>query len=128
MSGELTLDAYLPYRLSVASNAVSGLIARAYRLLADVALHGSRYEDARASFEEAIRRFDELGAEEPAATSRLLYVTLLLQLDRREAALHHAARLRDYLRRAPAGWPYHREAEQALRLLDESATATEHER
>jgi DNA-binding MarR family transcriptional regulator len=26
----LTLDAYLPYRLSVASNAVSGLIARAY--------------------------------------------------------------------------------------------------
>jgi len=33
MSGddaELKLDAYLPYRLSVASNAVSGLIARAY--------------------------------------------------------------------------------------------------
>ncbi len=27
---ELRLDAYLPYRLSVASNAVSGLIARAY--------------------------------------------------------------------------------------------------
>ena len=26
----LKLDAYLPYRLSVASNAVSGLIARAY--------------------------------------------------------------------------------------------------
>ncbi|MFN9926969.1 MAG: hypothetical protein ACK53I_08530, partial [Phenylobacterium sp.] len=32
MSGEsgLELDQYLPYRLSVASNAVSGLIARAY--------------------------------------------------------------------------------------------------
>jgi DNA-binding MarR family transcriptional regulator len=29
-NGRLTLDAYLPYRLSVASNAVSGLIARAY--------------------------------------------------------------------------------------------------
>jgi DNA-binding MarR family transcriptional regulator len=29
-SGPLKLDAYLPYRLSVASNAVSGLIARAY--------------------------------------------------------------------------------------------------
>ena len=28
--GALKLDAYLPYRLSVASNAVSGLIARAY--------------------------------------------------------------------------------------------------
>jgi DNA-binding MarR family transcriptional regulator len=28
--GELKLDSYLPYRLSVASNAVSGLIARAY--------------------------------------------------------------------------------------------------
>jgi len=28
--GRLTLDDYLPYRLSVASNAVSGLIARAY--------------------------------------------------------------------------------------------------
>ena len=28
--GTLRLDAYLPYRLSVASNAVSGLIARAY--------------------------------------------------------------------------------------------------
>jgi DNA-binding MarR family transcriptional regulator len=27
----LRLDAYLPYRLSVASNAVSGLIARAYQ-------------------------------------------------------------------------------------------------
>jgi DNA-binding MarR family transcriptional regulator len=29
--GNLKLDAYLPYRLSVASNAVSGLIARAYQ-------------------------------------------------------------------------------------------------
>lgn len=29
-TGELKLDAYLPYRLSVASNAVSRLIARAY--------------------------------------------------------------------------------------------------
>ena len=29
--GALRLDAYLPYRLSVASNAVSGLIARAYQ-------------------------------------------------------------------------------------------------
>jgi DNA-binding MarR family transcriptional regulator len=29
-TGALKLDAYLPYRLSVASNAVSGLIARAY--------------------------------------------------------------------------------------------------
>jgi DNA-binding MarR family transcriptional regulator len=29
--GELRLDAYLPYRLSVASNAVSGLISRAYQ-------------------------------------------------------------------------------------------------
>ncbi len=29
--GQLRLDAYLPYRLSVASNAVSGLIARAYQ-------------------------------------------------------------------------------------------------
>src|SRR5246127_1165453 len=28
---DLKLDAYLPYRLSVASNAVSGLIARAYQ-------------------------------------------------------------------------------------------------
>ena len=93
-----------------------------------MALHGSRYEDARASFEEAIRRLDELGAEELAATSRLRYVTLLLQLDRRETALRHAARLRDYLRRAPADWPYHPEAEQALRLLGESATATERER
>ena len=27
---DLRLDSYLPYRLSVASNAVSGLIARAY--------------------------------------------------------------------------------------------------
>jgi len=30
-AGELRLDAYLPYRLSVASNAVSGLIARSYQ-------------------------------------------------------------------------------------------------
>jgi DNA-binding MarR family transcriptional regulator len=29
--GELRLDDYLPYRLSVASNAVSGLIAKAYQ-------------------------------------------------------------------------------------------------
>lgn len=29
--GRLELDTYLPYRLSVASNAVSGLIARAYQ-------------------------------------------------------------------------------------------------
>jgi DNA-binding MarR family transcriptional regulator len=31
IASELKLDAYLPYRLSVASNAVSGLIARAYQ-------------------------------------------------------------------------------------------------
>jgi DNA-binding MarR family transcriptional regulator len=31
VDGDLKLDAYLPYRLSVASNAVSGLIARAYQ-------------------------------------------------------------------------------------------------
>jgi DNA-binding MarR family transcriptional regulator len=30
-ASELLLDSYLPYRLSVASNAVSGLIARAYQ-------------------------------------------------------------------------------------------------
>ncbi len=30
-AGGLRLDAYVPYRLSVASNAVSGLIARAYQ-------------------------------------------------------------------------------------------------
>ena len=30
VEGRLQLDSYLPYRLSVASNAVSGLIARAY--------------------------------------------------------------------------------------------------
>ena len=33
MSGELKLDAYLPYRLSVASNAVSALIATRYEAL-----------------------------------------------------------------------------------------------
>jgi len=101
------------------------LVARAYRLLADVALHGSRYEDARVSYEEAIRRFDEVGADELAATSRLLYINLLLQLNRREAAIRHAAWLRGYLDRAPPSWPYHGETAQTLRLFDESGTESE---
>lgn len=101
------------------------LIARAYRLRADAALHGSRYEDARLSYEEAIRRLDQLGAEQMAATTRLLYVNLLLQLNRREAAVRHVDRLRGYLAHAPASWPYHAEAARTLRLFDGSATEGE---
>ena len=96
------------------------MLARAYRLIADAALHASRYEEARANYEEAIRRLDQLGSDEEAAITRALYVTLLLQLGRRPAAKRHAESLRAYLARAPADWSYHQEAEQAVRLYEQA--------
>ncbi|WNG27658.1 toll/interleukin-1 receptor domain-containing protein [Cystobacter fuscus] len=59
-----------------------GLVAEAYRLLGDANLHGSHYEDARLNYAEAIRRFDALGLLRKAAKTRLLLLTMLLQLGR----------------------------------------------
>jgi tetratricopeptide (TPR) repeat protein len=56
------------------------LVAEAYRLLGDASLHGSHYEDARLNYAEAIRRYDALGFLRKAAKTRLLLLTMLLQL------------------------------------------------
>ena len=56
------------------------LVAEGYRVLGDTALHGSFYEEARMSYEEAIRRYDSLGDTGPTARTRTLLVTLLMQL------------------------------------------------
>ncbi|HYO59998.1 TIR domain-containing protein [Archangium sp.] len=61
---------------------VPSLVAEGYRLLGDAALHGSFYEEARMSYEEAIRRYDGLKEHRRAAQTRALLVTLLLQLGR----------------------------------------------
>jgi tetratricopeptide (TPR) repeat protein len=58
------------------------LVAEAYRLLGDASLHGSHYEDARLNYAEAIRRYDALRFLRKAAKTRLLLLTMLLQLGR----------------------------------------------
>jgi tetratricopeptide (TPR) repeat protein len=58
------------------------LVAEAYRLLGDANLHGSHYEDARLNYAEAIRRYDALGFHRKAAKTRLLLLTMMLQLGR----------------------------------------------
>jgi tetratricopeptide (TPR) repeat protein len=73
------------------------LVAEGYRLLGDTALHGSFYEEAQLSYEEAIRRQDELGELQRAAQTRALLVTLLLQLGRLEDIHQHGRWLREHL-------------------------------
>jgi tetratricopeptide (TPR) repeat protein len=65
------------------------LVAEGYRLLGDAALHGSLYEEARMSYEEAIHRYDSLGEHRRAAQTRALLVTLLLQLGRPDGIEAH---------------------------------------
>jgi tetratricopeptide (TPR) repeat protein len=65
------------------------LVAESYRLIGDAALHGSFYEEARISYEEAIRRYDRLEEQRRAAQTRALLVTLLLQLGRLEGVEEH---------------------------------------
>ncbi len=68
---------------------VPSLVAEGYRLLGDAALHGSFYEEARMSYEEAIRRYDGLREHRRAAQTRALLVTLMLQLGRFDGVEAH---------------------------------------
>jgi tetratricopeptide (TPR) repeat protein len=65
------------------------LVAEGYRVLGDTALHGSFYEEARMSYEEAIRRHDQLGDVARAARARTLLVTLLMQLGHHQGREEH---------------------------------------
>lgn len=73
------------------------LTAEGYKLLGDASLHGSRYEDARMSYHEAIRRYEELGFTVKAARARALLMGMQLQLGRAEGVDAHAAMLRGAL-------------------------------
>jgi tetratricopeptide (TPR) repeat protein len=65
------------------------LVADGYRLLGDAALHGSFYEEARMSYEEAIRRYDQLEETHRATQTRALLVSLLMQLGRQDGIEDH---------------------------------------
>jgi tetratricopeptide (TPR) repeat protein len=95
------------------------LVAEAYRLLGDANLHGSHYEDARLNYAEAIRRYDALGFLRKAAKTRLLLLTMLLQLSH----VQEIDSLLPPLRKALANGLFtdvqeHANAELALRLAD----------
>lgn len=95
------------------------LVAESHRLLGDASLHGSRYEDARLHYAEAIRRLDELGLSARAARVRMLLVVMMLQLGRSEGLETHAAALRTALQEGRFTEPAERtEVEQVLRLVD----------
>ncbi|MEP7125077.1 MAG: hypothetical protein ABJE95_29375 [Byssovorax sp.] len=101
------------------------LLAETYRLLADTALHGLDYENAKLFYEEAARRFDALDLPKDASTARLLLVPLLLQFGHVERSARHVAWLRTYLGRAEPGTEDRSDIEDVLRLADaaqESAT------
>lgn len=95
------------------------LIAESYRLLGDAHLHGSRYEDARLHYTEAIRRYDELGLGLKAARTRTLLLTMLLQLGRSAELEPIEAPLREALRQGIFTDTGERaEVEEALRLAE----------
>ncbi|HYO74284.1 MAG TPA: tetratricopeptide repeat protein [Archangium sp.] len=94
------------------------LVAEGYRLLGDAALHGSFYEEARMSYEEAIRRQDELGDPARAARTRALLVTLLLQLGRVEDIHEHVTWMREHLSRPELSEEDRRDMREVLTLAD----------
>jgi tetratricopeptide (TPR) repeat protein len=95
------------------------LIAEAYRLLGDANLHGSYYEDARLNYAEAIRRYEELGFKLKAARTRLLLLTMLVQLGRAQEIAPLLPSLRQALDAGVFTDTQERtDAEQALRLAE----------
>lgn len=104
------------------------LVAESHRLLGDASLHGSRYEDARLHYAEAIRRFEELGLDARAARTRMLLLVMMLQLGRTEGIEAHAAALESALQQGTLTEPAERaEVEQILRLLHAARQGTSHE-
>lgn len=98
---------------------IAVLVAESHRLLGDSSLHGSRYEDARLHYAEAIRRFQELELPSRASRTRMLLLVMLLQLGRTEALSEHAAALQTALDEGRFADPTERtEVEQVLRLVD----------
>jgi tetratricopeptide (TPR) repeat protein len=99
-------------------------VAESHRLLGDASLHGSRYEDARLHYAEAIRRFEELKLIARAARARMLLLVMLLQLGRTEGLEAHASALAAALRVGIFTEPAERaEVEQLLRLTDTARRA-----
>jgi hypothetical protein len=94
------------------------LIAEGHRLLADAALHGTFYEDAKAHYEEAARRFDTLDRLKDAATARLLLVPLLLSFAHDAQAAPHVAWLRANRAREELGPQDRADIEEVLRVAD----------
>jgi tetratricopeptide (TPR) repeat protein len=85
-------------RLAQQSNNPS-LVAEAHRLLGDAFLQGSLYEQARLSYEDAIRRFEAIGEDRRALDTRLLLLPLLVQFGKLASIPRHL----DALRKALAG-------------------------
>ncbi|WP_235216657.1 tetratricopeptide repeat protein [Archangium violaceum] len=97
---------------------VPGLVAEGYRLLADAALHGSYYEEARMSYEEAVRRYDVLGDRLRAARTRALLVALLLQLGRHDEAAAHVRWMREHLADPVLTQDARHDMQEILRLVE----------
>jgi nucleoside phosphorylase/tetratricopeptide (TPR) repeat protein len=94
------------------------LLAESYRLLADTALHGSDYENAKLYYAEAARRFDILDLPQAAAAARVLLVPLLLQFGHDLQAAPHVAWLRANRTRAELGPEDRADIEDVLRVAD----------
>ncbi len=104
------------------------LIAESYRLLGDSCLHGSRYEDARQSYAEAIRRYDELGFALRAARTRALLLAMLLQVGRTDGIEADVTALRRAVDEGTITDAVERaEMLQVLRLADDLLRATSRE-
>jgi tetratricopeptide (TPR) repeat protein len=94
------------------------LVAQGHRLLADAALHGTFYEDAKAHYEEAARRFDTLDRLKDATDARLLLVPLLLSFAHDAQAAPHVAWLRANQAREGLGPEQRADIEDVLRVAD----------
>lgn len=94
-------------------------IAEAHRLLGDANLHGSMYEDARLHYAEAIRRYDDLALKLKAAKTRLLLLTMLIQLGRARDVEQLVSPLRAAVEEGLFTNPQERtNAERALKLVE----------
>jgi nucleoside phosphorylase/Tfp pilus assembly protein PilF len=99
------------------------LVAESYRLLADAALHGSDYENAKIFYEEAIRRADELDRPKAAAAARLVLVPLLIQFGHLARSARHVAWLRAHLASAELAPRDRADIEDVLRVADAARAA-----
>ncbi|NII11858.1 MarR family transcriptional regulator [Oleiagrimonas sp. C23AA] len=102
----LALEHFLPYRLSILSNTVSGAIARDYQQRFELSMTEWRVMAVLGRYEAlSAKQVAERTAMDKVAVSRAL--SRLVEAGRVDRATHHNDRRRSVLRLSEEGWKVH---------------------